>query len=249
MAARRILENVWLVASGTDADAYTDVHDCHCYLVWDGTSGFLVDAGTGLGSQQWLDNVREVCPPAQLDAVYLTHYHADHAGGAADAEEAGVPVLAHPVAAEALRGADEERTQLRRAREAGVYPNEYRLRSSRADVVQPGSVVRHGGLTVHVVDAPGHCDGHLVFGLEFGGRLTLFSGDCLFAGSRVSMQAIPDCRLDRYAETVTRLADLRADVLLPGHGDLVLSGAAEVVNRAASAFQRLIPPPNMLSPW
>lgn len=249
MAARQILDNVWLVASGSDAQAFTDVHDCHCYLVWNGDSGFLIDTGTGLGGGRWLDNVAEICPPSRLGAVYLTHCHADHAGAAADAEEAGLPVRAHAITAEALRDADEEQTQLRRARDAGVYPPDLRLRRSNPEILQPGSLVRHGALTLQVIDAPGHCDGHLVFAIELSGQLVLFTGDCLFAGSRVSMQPIPDCRLDRYAETVARLAELKADVLLPGHGDHVLSDGAQVVDRATSAFQRLIPPPNMLAPW
>ena len=67
-----------------------------------------------------------------------------------------------------------------------------------------------------VVDAPGHCDGHLVFRYRQGERTALFSGDCLFSPGRVSMQAIPDCRLDRYAETVIAIARDDLDILLFG---------------------------------
>ena len=120
MSARPVLDGVWLVGSGTDEAALTDPHDCHCYLLWDGDGGFLVDAGTGLGAGRWLDNVREVCDPSRLGGVLLTHYHADHAGGSAAAREAGLPVLGHPLTAAALATADEDRTQLARARTAGI---------------------------------------------------------------------------------------------------------------------------------
>jgi glyoxylase-like metal-dependent hydrolase (beta-lactamase superfamily II) len=249
VAARQVHESVWLVGSGTDDDARTDVHDCHCYLVWDGQDGFLVDAGTGLGGGRWLENVAEVCDPTRLDGVLITHYHADHAGGSAVARAAGLQVRAHAMTVAALATGDEERTQVRRAREAGVYPHDYRLPVAEATPVVPGRWELSNRLSVQVIDAPGHCDGHLVFLTDTGAGRILFSGDCLFAGGRVSMQPIPDCRLHLYADTVVTLAKLEPELLLPGHGGLVLSGASEVAVHAADAFQRLVPPPNLLSPW
>ncbi len=248
MTARQVLDGIWLVASGTDEVALTDSHDCHCYLVWDGEGGFLVDAGTGLGAAQWLRNLREVCDPSRLGGVLITHYHADHAGGAAAAREAGLTVLGHPLTADALAKADEERTQLARARAVGVYPSDYRMRPAEIQPVRGGARLTSGGVTVEVIDAPGHCDGHVVFLVETLNGV-LLSGDCLFSEGRVSLQAIPDCRLVEYADTVAALADRSPDVLLPGHGDFVLGGAADVIHRAAAAFGRLVPPPNFLVAW
>jgi glyoxylase-like metal-dependent hydrolase (beta-lactamase superfamily II) len=248
VSARPVVDGVWMVASGTDETALTDPHDCHCYLVWDGDGGFLVDAGTGLGAARWLRNVREVCDPARLDGLLLTHYHADHAGGAAAAREAGLAVFGHPVTAEALARADEQRTQLARARAVGVYPPDYRLRPADVQPVRGGARLRSGSVAVEAIDAPGHCDGHLVYLLEASGGV-LLSGDCIFSGGRVGLQAIPDCRLAEYADTVAALADRAPDILLPGHGDLVLDGAAAWIHRAAAAFARLVPPPNFLVAW
>lgn len=73
-----------------------------------------------------------------------------------------------------------------------------------------------------------------------------FSGDCLFAGGRIGMQAIADCRLDVYAETVIHLDGLAIDALLPGHGEQVLHNAATDISAAARSFARLVPPPNLL---
>lgn len=246
MGARQLLEQVWLVGSGTDPVAHTDPHDCHCYLLWDGDGGVLIDAGTGRGAARWLANVREVCPLDALVGVVVTHYHADHAGGAAAAVGAGLTVFAHPVAVAALAAADEEVTQLARARSVGVYPHDYRLEPAAATPLEGGGRLGVGHHRLEVVDAPGHCDGHVVIRVGLGGRTALFSGDCLFAGGAVSMQAIPDCRLDRYAETVIALAATDTDVLLPGHGEFVLQGAQAHVEHAAAAFSRLVPPRNVL---
>jgi glyoxylase-like metal-dependent hydrolase (beta-lactamase superfamily II) len=246
MAARQVLDGVWMVGSGTDETASTDPYDCHCYLVWDGTGGFLVDAGTGRAAERWLANVREVCDPASLGGVLLTHYHADHSGGGAAAARAGLTLLAHRTTAGAVQEADEERTQLRRAREAGIYPADYHLAAAPVQTIEDGQRPVSGGVSVEVIDAPGHCDGHLVFRVTVAGREVLLSGDCVFAGGRVSMQAIPDCRLDAYADTIVKLAALGTDALLPGHGELVLDGANSGLADAAASFRRLVPPPNLL---
>lgn len=247
MGAVQLLDEVWLVGSGTDDSAMTDPHDCHSYLVWDGTGGFLIDCGTGLGSRAWLTNVTAVCDPSLLGGVLLTHYHADHAGGSAAAAAVGLKVSGHPTTIEALRTGDQTRTQLRRAKAAGIYPPDYTLSPVEASRVLPGQHLRSGGVRLEVVDAPGHCDGHLVYIADGRAGKMLFSGDCVFAGGRISMQAIPDCRLDRYATTVIDLASRGIEVLLPGHGAPVLGGASRQLAGAAAAFERLIPPPNVLS--
>ncbi|BCB88673.1 MBL fold metallo-hydrolase [Phytohabitans suffuscus] len=248
MAAVPILDTVWLVGSGTHPDAYTDPHDCHCYLIWDGTGGILIDAGTGLGADQWLAAVAEVCDPQTLAGVVLTHYHADHAGGAAAAHAAGIPLLASAATADALITGDEERTSLARARAAGVYPPDYRLTPATIDqVLTGGETLAAGDLPVEILPAPGHCDGHMVALARTPDRSLLFSGDCLFAGGQISIQAIPDCRLDQYADTVIALAERDIDTLLPGHGAVVLDDAGGAIQTAAASFRRLVPPPNVLS--
>lgn len=241
VSAVRILDTVWQVGGA----GLTDDHDCHCYLVWDGSDGILIDTGTGLGAQRWFSAITEVCDPTALTGAALTHYHGDHAGGAAAAHEGGLTVMGSPETAAALRAGDEVRTSLAVARALGVYPDTYRLAQAPVGLVP--DIIHAGALDIETIPAPGHCDGHLVFLVRSVDRTILFSGDCLFAGGRVSLQAIPDCRLDRYAETVIGLAERDIDVLLPGHGDMVLHDARTVIATAARSFARLIPPPNFLN--
>nr|WP_230416191.1 MBL fold metallo-hydrolase [Micromonospora tarapacensis] len=135
-----------------------------------------------------------------------------------------------------------------RARAAGVYPADYRLSAATVDRVVGGRDIIHAGrLDIEIIAAPGHCDGHLVVLLHSAGRSILLSGDCLFAGGKVSLQAIHDCRLDRYAETVIALAARNVDVLLPGHGEQVLRDAGTQIRQAADSFRHLVPPPNVLT--
>lgn len=246
MTARRITDTVWAVG-GPDGPERTSEYDGMQYLVWDGEAGVLIDVGTGLGSGAWRANVAEICGEREPFGVLISHYHADHAGGAAAAQAAGFDVYASELTATALEAADEDVTQLVRARRAGVYPAGYRLEAAhRVRVLPDGASLTLGRMTVTAVQAPGHCDGHVVFLVEADGERSLFSGDVIFAGGEISMQAIPDCRLDLYADTVRGLAELRIDALFPGHGDPVLEGASRDIERAAASFARLIPPPNLL---
>jgi len=86
--------------------------DCHIYLLDGGDELALVDAGIG-GSvgdtQQILANIEaEGYDPDNVSTLLLTHYHADHAGGAAELRDAlGLSVGGAPLKAKKLTEADE----------------------------------------------------------------------------------------------------------------------------------------------
>ena len=247
MAARWIHDGVWMVGSGTDTVALTDPHDCHSYLVQDGDgNGLVVDAGTGLGAEQWVQNISEVCEPSRIVAVVLTHYHADHAGATHIAIARGMEVYgSRPTALAIMRG-DETRTQLKRAREVGLYPSSYNLMPAGPVIaIRDGQLVRAGLIRIRALAAPGHCDGHMVYLLDLGDAVILFAGDAFFAGGRVSIQPIPDCRVDRYAATATRLGKLPVDIMLSGHGEAVVANAQRDLLVAAECFDRFTLPPNL----
>jgi glyoxylase-like metal-dependent hydrolase (beta-lactamase superfamily II) len=250
MSAVRLGDYVWLVGTADDqSPAFTSAYDCNQYLVWNGERGVLIDAGTGLAADAWFANVASIAAAGAVDGVLITHYHGDHAGGAAAAAAHGWPVVAGATTAAALAAGDESVTQVARARERGIYPAEFSLRAHAPDrTLFDGDTIELAGIRVTSVPAPGHCDGHLVFLVEGAAGRALFTGDVLFAGGLVSMQAIPDCRLDRYAESVITLAGLGVDQLFPGHGDAVMREAHLEVTAAAESFARLIPPRNVLNP-
>lgn len=244
MSAVHIDDCVWSVGTAAEGPDFTSVHDCNCYLVWDGTDGLLIDSGTGIAADRWLANIGEVCDPRRLAGVVLTHYHADHAGGAARAAQAGLPLMASAETAVALESGDEEATQVARARQAGVYPPDYRLAPAYVDrVVTDGELVRAGRLSARVLAAPGHCAGNLTVLAEAGRRL-LFSGDTVFTSGRVSVQPLPDCRPHEYGRTLLRLADETCDALFPGHGSTDVHEGQRHLEAAAAHVRALVVPPN-----
>lgn len=226
----------------------TSPYDCHVYLFDGGDELALVDTGTGLATATLVAQL-DRSSLDRLGHIFVTHYHADHGGGAAALRSlTGARVYASSDTARALSVADEETTQVAAARVAGIYPSDYRLAACSVDVVVDDEASwTIGRLRVTAYASPGHCDGHVCYLVDDGSTSALCTGDSIFSGGRVSIQPIPDCRPYEYAQTAARLARLRVDALLPGHQDLVLTDGATHLAKAAEAFARLTPPPNIVA--
>ena len=245
----RITDEVYLVGGGPSlAFGLSADPDCHVYLIDGGDELALVDCGLGPSLERIAANVeREGLDPARLRTLLLTHYHMDHAGGAARVRERfGLRVLAPRAAAPALRAGDERAVALDVAKAAGFYAADYRFEPVAVDgELAEGDRVRVGRLELAVVDTPGHCDGHASFLLHGRERRYLFAGDAVFAGGRVVLQNIHDCSIQRSVASILKLAALDVDALLPGHAAIVLGDAAHHLGLAADACRKLFVPKNL----
>lgn len=143
-----------------------------------------------------------------LSAIVLSHHHPDHVGAAAAcAARYGVPVWAHALTAERLRGR--------------VTVNRTLGEGDRLDL---GACPADGGpWALEVLHTPGHAPDHLTF---FERRYGL-----LLAGDMVStltsiVVAPPDGDLAVYLASLRRLRELPARLLLPAHGNASASPCA-----------------------
>jgi glyoxylase-like metal-dependent hydrolase (beta-lactamase superfamily II) len=247
----RLRPDLYLVGGGHAGFDLSAPLDCHVYLLDGGDELALVDAGLGIagGVDDILANVEaDGLDPRRISRLLLTHYHADHAGAAAEfAARLGLAVHGSPPTAAAISTADEEAISLPLAKRAGFYPESFHLRPCpvRGDLVE-GARVELGRLTLTVFDTPGHCRGHVSFLLVGPHGTAFLGGDLVCHGGRVLMQNTQDCNIQDYAASVFKVEPLRFDALLPGHGSISLRDGSRHVALAAAAFRRLGLPENAL---
>src|SRR5687768_14359550 len=248
----RITDEVYIVGGGVaNAFGLSDDPDCHIYLVDGGDELALIDCGMADGDslERILGNVRaEGLDPGMITKVIVTHYHMDHAGGAARfRERLGVDVVAPADAATALRTGDERAVALDVAKAAGFYAADYRFEPVEvAQEVREGDRIPVGNLTLEVFETPGHCDGHVSLLMRGRERSYLFAGDAVFSGGRVVLQNIHDCSIQKSAESIAKLAQIEFDALLPGHAAICLDGGMRHVAIAHAACQSLFVPKNLV---
>lgn len=249
----RITPEIYLIGGGTTLGfGLSPDPDCHVYLIDGGSELALIDCGLGTAEshQRIMDNLRsEGLDPGRVTTLILTHYHMDHAGGAAQFRNSlGMRLIAPAGAAPALRTGDESAVALDAAKRAGIYPPDYRFEPVEVDLeVSEGDRLQIGALELEVFETPGHCDGHASYLLHGAATRSLFAGDAVFAGGRVVLQNIHDCHIGRAAQSVAKLAGLSFDSFVPGHGAIAVTDGARHVQRAADAFAQLFVPKNLSS--
>jgi glyoxylase-like metal-dependent hydrolase (beta-lactamase superfamily II) len=240
----------------------------NAYLL-DGTETALIDPGypTPENRAQLQDGLAESdLTFADIDVVYLTHHHSDHAGMAGEiqreggarvyAHELDAPLIAHdPTAVETTRA-----TRERRFEEWGIPPDKRAaLRDALGDFtdglgdppdVEPlsdGETVTVAGRTLTAHHTPGHAAGHLVYSFtdEQGAR-GAYTGDALLpkytpnVGGADVRVAQP---LDRYLETLRWIVDADFDYALPGHRSAIdspASRAQEILDHHRTRSQRVL---------
>jgi hydroxyacylglutathione hydrolase len=127
-----------------------------------------------------------------LTAILVTHRHPDHVAGLAALQTGDIPV--YGPTHEAIDGIT--RTML------------------------DGNIIQWQGLTIHVMDVPGHTAGHIAYLVEAGSDQfpkapIAFVGDTLFSGG---CGRLFDGRMDQLYRSLKRLAQLPDDTLVcPAH--------------------------------
>lgn len=245
----KLTDRLYLVGSGSLGFDLTDECDCNIYLLDGGSEAALIDAGGGRAVPS-ITKIMEDDGVA-LDRVrylLLTHAHPDHAGGAAGLrEELGLQVLIARDVAEFLRQGDEKGIGLDAAREAGIYPQDFRFQACPVDgELGEGQKVMVGDCELLVMETPGHAAGCLSFLTEREGKQYLFGGDTIFFGGHIVLLNAPDCDLQAYIRTIERLSRLSVDVLLPGHWSFSLRNGQRHIDAAMEVLKTLGVPPNLI---
>jgi len=202
--AIRIKNNLWQVGGS----GLTGPSDACIYLVCFGDKAALIDAGTGRNHPQLTKNIAECLEPnVQLEYLLLTHCHFDHTGGAqAVRDEYGCRIVAHELDAVYLESGNDRVT--------GAAWYGACLEPFAIDIRLQGqeSTLSIGNGTVTAIHCPGHSPGSVVYTTDIDGQLILFGQDI---HGPIHSELLSDEK--QYLDSLARLLDLQADLLLEGH--------------------------------
>lgn len=238
---------VFLVGSGQLGLSH--YKDCHIYLLRDGDDWALIDAGAGLDTDGLIETLSRLgVEPTMPGTVFLTHAHADHAGGVKSVREwSGCRVAASAREAELAAEGDEYLLGLTAAKRSGRYPSDYRFSPFQVDfLLEESGSYSVGRIRLRPLLTPGHSAGSLCFLADFpDGLRGLFSGDTVFWGGYISLINTPGSDLREYRESMPKLRGLGVDALFPGHFLWDLRRGQRQLDIAIERFQGSVLPPNL----
>jgi hydroxyacylglutathione hydrolase len=241
----KITDRIHIVGSGKAGFNLTDPLDCNVYLLNGGDEYALIDAGGGVHPELIVTRIEEDgLDPRRVRHLLLTHAHADHAGGAAFLrKQLGLTVVGSAQTATWVGEADEPAMSLDVARRAGVYPDDYHFAACPVEtVLDEGDTYRVGEIELSVIATPGHAAGKLSFVLRERGEVCAFTGDAIFPGGRVLLQAIWDCSVQQSCRSIEKLHELDLDGLYPGHVSFSVQRGHQHVEAAMARIRQLLPP-------
>lgn len=222
------------------------------YLVGsDPTLTYLIDAGPdGLilidpGLSRSFDAINAAITrlgfsPRRVRWVLNTHAHFDHSMADGLFRQQGARIFVGAADADAVERATRVTGKFFDPSIERDYPR------TRVDHrVADGEELHMGNKKIHAIATPGHTVGSTAFLMVVDGRNVLFSGDTVLFDSRLGTQDTAYANNREYLESLRKLSRftmglgkvLRWDVLLPGHGTIVLDRAGMDVDKAFDTAQ------------
>ena len=191
----------------------------NCFIVrpQDGERAVIVDPGEE--APRLLEAIDEL--GVTLEAILLTHTHFDHVGAVAPiARATGAPVYCPGIEVAVMRDI------MAFVPWPGFGPFES---WDPEHTIQGGETLELAGLTLDVIDTPGHSPGHVTYVVR--DESALLSGDVLFEGS-IGRTDLPGGDGPTLMQSIAYLLDHFDDdtTVYPGHMGVTTLGAERATN-------------------
>lgn len=184
-------------------------NNCNTYLIHREVT-ILIDPGHSHHIPNLFDQMKEDgISPEEIDLIILTHSHPDHFEGL----EA---FLNKPV--KVAMNQEEERYLLENGKRLFEMMTQS-VPEFRIDFYLKGGELHLGGELFHIYQTPGHSPGSL--SIYWSERKVLFTGDLVFYGG-IGRTDFWGGNPKLIKESIERISRLDTELLLPGHGEIVM---------------------------
>lgn len=192
------------------------------FLIQGPSGNILIETGPGSTLDTLIFRLSEIgLTPQDIGHVLVTHIHLDHAGAAGWFGQQGARVYVHPVGAPHLINPDRLLHSARRIygdKLDTLWGDMLPLPEEKITILSDGDEIDVAGLSIKVIDTPGHAYHHHVYAIGD----VAFTGDA--AGVRIEGSPMvdipappPEFNLEAWLETISRLRSCKFRTLYPTH--------------------------------
>ncbi len=234
----KVYEGVYFVPGQDDF-----IPDSHVYIIGNPASKdlSLVDAGlTGKGRYKVEAIEKLGIDLASIKRIIMTHTHLDHIGCLGEIQKAipAAEIWIHRSEAEPIEAGDDraiygmEMFKGMCETQYGIGPDTFKFKIDRK--LDGGEILEIGGMIWEVIHIPGHSMGGIA--LYESVHKILIPGDVIYADYAIGRFDLYGADASELKESLSNLATLDIDILLPGHNQIVKGVPADYVKKTAKMW-------------